>query len=277
MSYFFVPGVNQSNIPIMDGVDRVSRRNVVTFAVGNRFWSRSASAAASAAADKEVESLNPFISNVQELGSLRLALGYDIAAARKGGNSFRDSLTDLDMNLRLTPINFLNFAFDGGVNPGSWEITQGRATVTLTDPRPITRRSLDPDFMRPNSVSIGYRYLLNGPNGFLAFNANAPENCAGNPTFAGCPLAPPEPKSIIGDIVVSLFYHVTDNILLNANSVYDSINNRFIGVHSGIKLLSPCDCWTMTLTLNHTINPAKTSFSFNFNLLGIGTQQKSSL
>ena len=277
LSYFFVPGVNQSNIPIMDGIDRVSRRNVLTFAVGNRFWSRSASAAASAAADKEVESLNPFISNVQELGSLRLALGYDIATARKGGNSFRDNLTDLDMNLRLTPTNFLNFVFDGGVSPGSWEITQARATVTLTDPRPITRRSLDPDFMRPNSASIGYRYLLNGPNGFLAFNANAPENCAGNPTFAGCPLAPPEPKGIIGDIVVSLFYHVTDNILLNANSVYDSINNRFIGIHSGIKLLSPCDCWSMTLTLNHTINPAKTSFNFNFNLLGIGTQQKSSL
>ena len=110
LSYFFVPGVNQSSIPIMDGVDRVSRRNVVTFAVGNRFWSRSASAAASAAPDKEVESLNPFISNVQELGSLRLALGYNIAAARKGS----DSLTDLDMNLRLTPINFLSFAFDGG-------------------------------------------------------------------------------------------------------------------------------------------------------------------
>jgi hypothetical protein len=277
LSYFFVPGVNQSNIPIMDGIDRVSRRNVVTFAVGNRFWSRSASAAASAAADKEVESLNPFVSSVQELGSLRLALGYDIATARKGGNSFRDNLTDLDMNLRLTPINFLNFVFDGGVNPGAWEITQGRATVTLTDPRPITRRSLDPDFMRPNSASIGYRYLLNGPNGFLAFNANAPENCAGNPTFAGCPLAPPETKGIIGDIVVSLFYHVTDNILLNANSVYDTINNRFIGIHSGVKLLSPCDCWSMTLTLNHTINPAKTSFNFNFNLLGIGTQQKSSL
>jgi hypothetical protein len=279
LSYFFVPGVNQSSIPIMDGVDRVSRRNVLTFAVGNRFWSRSASAAASAAADKEVESLNPFIANVQELGSLRLALGYDIATARKGGDSFRDNLTDLDMNLRLTPINFLSFAFDGGVNPGAWEITQGRATVTLVDPRPITRRSLDPDFIRPNFASIGYRYLLNGPNGFLASNANInldnPENCTINPTFAPCP-GVTNPKSLIGDIVVNLFYHVTDNILMNANSVYDSINNRFIGVHAGVKLLSPCDCWTMTLTLNHTINPAKTSFSFNFNLLGVGTQKRSS-
>ena len=290
LSYFFVPGVNQSNIPIMDGVDRVSHRNVVTLAVGNRFWRRSGGAVASAP-DKEVESLNPFISNVQELGSLRLALGYNIAAERKGS----DSLTDVDMNLRLTPLNFVNFAFDGGVNPGAWQITQARATITFVDPRPITRRSLDPDFSRPNLASFGCRYLINGPNGFLASNANINLNevlpgcttpdcvnempstqyCANNPTDPRCPFAP-NPKSIVGDIVATVFYHVTDNILLNANSVYDVINNRFIGVRAGVKLISSCDCWTMTLTLKHDINPAKTSFAFNFNLLGLGTQKKSS-
>ena len=76
------------------------------------------------------------------------------------------------MNLRLRPLDYMVFALDGGINPGAGEITQARATITLQDPRPITRRSLDLDFMRPNSVSFGYRYLINGPNGFLALNAN---------------------------------------------------------------------------------------------------------
>ena len=67
--------------------------------------------------------------------------------------------------------------------------------------------------MRPNSASLGYRYLLNGPNGFLAFNANAPAELCGKSHLRGLSLAPPETKGIIGDIVVSLFYHVTDNIL----------------------------------------------------------------
>ena len=274
LSYFFVPGVNQDNIPIMDGIDRVNRRNVLTLAIGNRFWSRSGSAAASPA-EKEVEVVNPFVSNVQELGSVRLALGYNIAAERKGS----DSLTDLDMNVRLTPVSYLNFTLDGGINPGAWEITQARATVTFVDPRPITRRSLDLDFTRPNYFSVGYRYLINGPNGFLASNANinldAPEDCTRNPTDPRCPGAP-NPNSIVGDIVATMFYHVTDNILLNANSVYDIVNNRFIGVRAGVKLLSSCDCWTMTLLLRHDINPAKTSFSFNFNLLGLGGQRGSS-
>ena len=276
LSYFFVPGVNQDNIPIMDLVDRVRRRNVVTFAVGNRLWRRLASAPASAAADQEVESLNPFISNVQELGSLRLALGYNIAAARKGA----DSLTDLDMNLRLTPTEYLLFSFDGGASPGSWEITQGRATLAFVDPRPITRRTLDPDFLRPNTFLIGYRYLVNGPNGFLASNANInldnPENCTINPTFAPCPGAP-NPKSILGDLVTGVFYHVTDNILMNVNSTYSISTNKLIGVRGAVKLLSPCDCWTLTLAVNQTINPAQTSFSFNFSLLGLGSQRKSTL
>jgi LPS-assembly protein len=292
LSYFFVPGVNQDKIPIMDDVDRVRRRNVVMFAVGNRIWRRSGGASPSPSPDQEGESLNPFISNVQELGSLRLALGYNVAAARKGA----DSLTDLDMNLRLTPTNFLNFAFDGGVSPGSWEITQGRATIAFTDPRPITRRTLDPDFLRPNTFLISYRYLVNGPNGFLASNANinlnqvlpgcatldcvnmtpSTEYCARNPTDPRCPGAP-NPKSILGDLVTGVFYHVTDNILTNVNSTYSISTNKLIGVRAAVKLLSPCDCWTLTLAVNQTVNPAQTSFSFNFSLLGLGAQKKNTL
>jgi LPS-assembly protein len=272
LSYFFVPGVNQSNIPIMDGVDRIRRRNVLTLAVANRLWRRFGGVSTSAPADDDVALLNPFVSNVQEMGSLRLALSYSIDEERNGG----DSLSDVDFNLRLFPTSYLNLEFNGGVNPGAWEITQGRATLTFVDPRPITRRSLDPDFTRPNSFTIGYHYLINGPNGFLASNANinldATEDCARNPTDPRCPGAP-DPKSIIGNLVASMFYHVTDNVLLNANSVYDVISNRFIGVRAGVKLLSSCDCWTMTFGVRHDINPAKTSFGFDFSLLGLGAQK----
>src|SRR5215813_4238595 len=296
LSYFFVPAVNQDKIPLMDSVDRVQRRNVVTFAVGNRIWRRSGGASPSPSPDQEGESLNPFISNVQELASLRLALGYNVVAERKG-SSFRDSLTDLDMNLRLTPTNFLNFVFDGGVNPGSWEITQGRATIAFVDPRPITRRALDLDFLRPSTFQIGYRYLVNGPNGFLASNANINLNqtlpgcdtpdclptpltnpafieyCANNPTDPRC--RNPSPKSILGDLVGTFFYHLTDNILLNLNSTYSLSNNKLLGVRGAVKVLSPCDCWTLTLVINQTVNPAQTSFHVDFTPLGLGTQRKS--
>ncbi len=41
LSYLFVPKVDQDNIPIMDATDRINRRNVLTFALSNRFWGKS--------------------------------------------------------------------------------------------------------------------------------------------------------------------------------------------------------------------------------------------
>ena len=53
VSYLFVPSVNQGRIPIMDDIDRINRRNVVTFALANRFWGKSPGRFASSDADKE--------------------------------------------------------------------------------------------------------------------------------------------------------------------------------------------------------------------------------
>jgi LPS-assembly protein len=272
LSYLFIPSTNQSRIPIMDGIDRINRRNVVTLALVNRLWAKAANPSASESADKDVELLNPFISSTQEMGSLRLALTYDVDKERKKG----DTLSDLDINLRLTPLNYLTFAFDGGFDPGPWEVTQGRASVGLRDPRPITRRVLDPDFMRPNSFDIGYHYLRRGPNGFLAEDANidldAPADCVIHPDDPRCPSTGFN-ESIVGNLVGNLLYHVTDRILLHVNSTYNVRDSRTVGLRAATKLLSSCDCWTLTLSLKREINPAKTSFNFDFNLLGLGSQR----
>src|SRR5262249_54065480 len=100
--------------------------------------------------------------------------------------------------------------------------------------------------------------------------------CANNPTDPRCPNRL-NPKSILGDLVGSFFYHLTDNILLNLSSTYSLSNNKLINVRAAVKLLSPCDCWSLTVAVNQTVNPAQTSFSFNFSPLGLGTQRKSTL
>ncbi|MDH3445945.1 MAG: LPS assembly protein LptD, partial [Deltaproteobacteria bacterium] len=159
LSYHFVPSVDQSRIPIMDGTDRVRRRNVLTFAVSNRFWGRLVNPLASLSVDQDTELLNPLgFTNVSEIANLRLAMSYDIDKERKGG----DSLSDLDFDLRLTPVNYINFRFQGGVDPGQWHVTQARASFGISDPRP-TRRTLDPDFNRPNSFGVSYQFLRKGP------------------------------------------------------------------------------------------------------------------
>lgn len=271
LSYLFVPGVNQRQIPIMDFTDRINRRNVLTLSLTNRVLGKfgSGSPLAVAPSDQTVEVLNPVVAgDVRELGSLRLALSYDINQERKGG----DTLSDLDINLRLMPLYYLAIGFDGGVNPGAWQVTQARATFGISDPRPL-RPVLDPDFNRPNSLFASYQFLRQGPNGLLAENANinldAPPNCPNtlDPRCTGFK------KDIVGQVGGGLVYHVHDQVMVLLSATYDVRDNRFPGYHGAVKFLSGCECWSITLSLNREINPAKTSFNFNFNLLGLGAQK----
>jgi hypothetical protein len=73
--------------------------------------------------------------------------------------------------------------------------------------------------------------------------------------------------------VGSLLYHVTDNILVHFDSTYNMRDSSLINVQGATKLLSSCDCWSLALIVRRDINPAKTSFNFAFNLLGMGLQR----
>lgn len=282
VSYLFVPQPDQSRIPIMDSTDRINRRNLVTFSVTNRLWGKAASQLATAAAEKDVELLNPIAGGaVRDLGSLKVALSYDIDRERKGG----DTLSDLDITLRTTSLGIFTLLFDGGVNPGAWQMTRARASVGVSDPRPLARRSLDPDFNRPSSANISYYFFRRGPNGFLAEDANinldAPfvagpgpgpgPTCKAHPDDPRCPTAFND--NVASNLGGNLFYHATDRLLLSFNASYNFEKNNFPGFRTAAKVLSECECWSFTLTLKKEINPAKTSFNFDFNLLGLGTQR----
>ena len=268
LSYLFVPHTDQSQIPIMDNVDRIDRRNVLTFAVTNRFWGKFVGPLVDLESDPNVESLNVSVGgDVRRMVSLRLALSYDIDKERSHG----DTLSDLDIRLRMNPTNYLSFDVDGGIDPGRWEISQARASFTLSDPRPLIHRVLDPDFNRANSVSLGYQFLRRGINGFLADDANV--DCIADPLNPRCESI--VDKNIVGNVFLNFFYRLTDHLVTAVSSTYDARDNRFIGVRAVTKLLSSCECWTITFGAQHDINPAKTSFNFNFGLVGLGSQRSS--
>lgn len=271
ISYLFIPSRQQNDIPIMDGIDRINRRNLLTFSLTNRFWGKFSGKPAGGAGDPDVELLNPsaVLGDIRELGWFRVALSYDIDRERNGG----DTLSDVDMNLRVTPVDYLSFGLDMGLDPGPWNLTQAAAVFSLSDPRPITRRVLDPDFMRPNSINLTYRFLRRGPNSLLAENANinldVPPVCP-NPLDPRCTGFD---KNTLGEVGWNIFYHVTDHVLLYFQSNYNTRDSRFNTNEGSVKILSQCECWTLTLTVGRKTNPSKTSFNFEFNLLGLGTQK----
>ena len=270
LSYLFVPSVYQGNIPIMDDVDRINRRNVLTFALNNRMWGKTARGIEASPSDDAELLSQGLIGDIRRMASLRLALSYDLDKERKGG----DSLSDLDINVRFTPLSYIDVAFDGGFNPGPWHVTQARLAVNLTDPRPIFRRTLDPDFNRPNAIGMSYHFLRRGPNGFLADNANVVDpDCTPpvqNSLEDWC-----NKKDTVGNINANMLYHLHDNLLFTVNSTYDARDSRFLGFRVFTKFMSFCECWTITFGVKREINPRNTSFNVDFSLLGLGNTKSS--
>jgi hypothetical protein len=80
-------------------------------------------------------------------------------------------------------------------------------------------------------------------------------------------------KNIVGNLSANLFYRVLSNALFSASGTYDVRDTRFLGFRVATKLLSTCECWSVTFGLSHSINPSKTTFDFNFNLLGLAAQR----
>jgi hypothetical protein len=273
LRYLFIPGVSQSGIPLMDGIDRINRRNVATFSLTNRFWGKFAQPSA-LAEDRDVEMLTTG-SDVRELGWLKLALSYDIDKAKKGG----DPLSDLDLSLRATPMDFIAVGLEGGLNPGPWQWTQAAVLFSFRDPRPLTLRTLDGDFMQPNSFNLTYRFIRKNPFGFFSEDANidlnSPADCVNHPLdprpVAGCTGFT---KDVLSQLSGNFLYHATDHILLFFNASYNLRDRRFTDLRAAVKLLSMCECWTITFTLKQEINPSRTGFNVDFNLLGLGSQNK---
>jgi LPS-assembly protein len=273
VSYLFIPYRTQRDIPIMDGVDRINRRNLLTFSLNNRLWGKFFQEAIGLPGDQDVELVSsPTVGDIREMGRLRLALSYDIDRERKGGNT----LSDLDANLKITPVDYLALGVDGGVKPGAWQVTQTGLVFSLLDPRPIARRVLDRDFMRPSQLDFRYNFTRRGPNGFLAEDANIvldlPANCSSHPLDPRCPTRFAE--NVAAGMNWNLLFHLTDHLLFFFDSSYNVRDARFISNRGALKILSKCECWTLRLSLNRTTNPAKTTFRFDFSLLGLGSQNQ---
>ncbi len=148
----------------------------------------------------------------------------------------------------------------------------------MSDPRPLDRRVLDRDFKRPNQINISYRFVRRGINSPFAENANLAFPATGSPAM--CP--PPSgifdsrcerlnDKNVLGELGVHTLFHLTDHLLLLYDSIYNARDARFTSNRGGLKILSSCECWTVSFSIRSNRNPDKTTFKFGFNLLGLGS------
>ncbi len=280
VSYLFISRSKQNDIPFMDGVDRVNHRNQATFSLTNRFWGKFSQLTPAPPVDTDVEMVSG-TEDTRELARLKFAIGYSMEKPNGPGGR----LSDLDTGLRVIPKDYLAFGGDLSINPGSGTVSQAAALFSIFDPRPITRRVLDQDFMRPNSLDLSYRFIGKTANSPLAENANpilvnpnSPTRvCSSLDTQFGDTFDPRcERTNVQGLLSLRALFHVTDYLLLFYDTTYNFQKSRFATNRGAIKILSKCECWSVTLALNQSTNPATTSFKFHFDLLGLSSQSKPS-
>jgi hypothetical protein len=118
--------------------------------------------------------------------------------------------------------------------------------------------------MRPNHLDVSYRFVRRGFLAELAENANL--TTLGDERLIQ--------RNVLGELGVRGLFHLTDHLLLIYDSSYNARDGRFTANRGAVKLLSQCECWTVSFSVNRSTNPDKTSFKFDFNLLGLSSGSK---
>lgn len=280
VGYVFVSHSGQSDIPIMDGVDRVNPRNLVTFSLTNRLWGKYSSFRPVVTGTPDVEmTQTPIEGDTRELARFKIGMNYAVGVDTQPGGR----LSDIGLDLKLYPTDYLVFGGGTGIDPSSGHISEALALFSLTDPRPITRRVLDQDFMRPNSIDVTWRFIDKTTNSPLADNANPvfvdPKTsvrvCDSVKTVFGNTFDPRcQRTDVFGILGVRSLIHVTDHLLFLYDANYNVRRGGFTTNRGAVKILSSCECWSFTFALNHSTNPNETNFRFNFDLLGLSSQSK---
>lgn len=132
--YDYIPEVVQDSLPFFDPVDRIGKRNLITYSLNNRL------------AGKIYSTEEDYI--VQEFILFKVTQGYDINEANRELSSVSDErrpFTDVTGQLRITPSQYLGLVSDGSYGTYDGYIKTMNHSLGIKD-------------ARGDSASLEYRF-----------------------------------------------------------------------------------------------------------------------
>jgi LPS-assembly protein len=237
IAYLYIPAVDQGNIPLFDGTDRVNQRNLLTYGVQSRFLGRFAEASTA-----EDDAPGPSRGPIRELGRLSLMQSVDLTRDINPLQPGRPAnhFSDIDIGGRVNPSSALSLRFLTNYATSNNSITATRVGLFVEDPRHFAYAGEEPRLETRTSAGISYRYLA--PN-FL--------------------------QEVDGNLVVRL----TRWAGVLYSSRYDVVNNKFLDNHFGLRLTSTCDCWALDIRFTDRVNPQEVEVSAQLTLVGFGSSK----
>jgi len=151
ISYLYIPAVGQEDLPLFDGVDRISRRNLISYGLVSRFVGKFA--------DTSGDHTGPASPPpVRELARLFLMQSVDVSREIDPLQTGRaaDHFSDLDFGGRVNPSRSLSLRFDSNYDTGNTNFSAARVGLFVEDPRPAAQ---DRRLQTRTSAGVSYRVL----------------------------------------------------------------------------------------------------------------------
>ncbi|HVM95640.1 MAG TPA: LPS assembly protein LptD [Candidatus Acidoferrales bacterium] len=236
VSYLYIPAVNQDDLPLFDGVDRVNHRNLVTYGFASRLIGRFSQDDGDATAAKQTP--------IRELARLSVLQSYDlsreIAPLKLGTTVTGEHFSDIDIAGRVNPSRFLSVRFASNYNTSTTDLSSARVGFFVEDPR---GRDDDDRMQRLDtrtSAGVSYRFLTN---------------------------------NLLQEVDTNIVLRLTDWAGFLYASRYNVVADRFLDNFVGLRMISSCDCWALDLTVTNRTNPSETEVKAQVTLLGVSSKR----
>jgi len=231
--YLYIPAISQGDLPLFDGVDRINHRDLFTYGVTSRLVGRFSDS------DKTAHA-GPADSPIRELARLSLMQSFDVGREIQSlqPSGAADHFSDIDIDGRVNPSRALSLRFHLNYDTGNNSFSATRIGFFIEDPRDLRPRGERPQVETRTSAAVSYRVL------------------AGNAL-----------QELDSNVVLRL----TDWAGFLYSSRYDIVNNRFLHLFFGLRLLSLCDCWALDFAVTEHTNPHEVGAQAQLTLVGFGS------
>jgi lipopolysaccharide assembly outer membrane protein LptD (OstA) len=256
VQYAYVPVVDQNQFPLFDSVDRIEPRSMFDYGVSLRIFGQ-AGAKSEGLGRRAMAMLGPSFSGAggnvtAELLRVSLEQIYDTSYAVGPNGSH---LSDLTLQAWLFPTGV---ATGGATVDWSPRVNSGTGLDAITLslaiqppgqslPSIYTGRSLQGSFLQlaysyaaPNAVLLGSNLEANSTN---AISTVSLQSYMGLFNYLGLFLAPQ----------------------------YDFSTRRLLSSIVGVRIKSPCNCWSADFAIDNTYYPSDTAYTFQITLGGLGS------
>ena len=314
IDYLFVPDVNQEDLPAYDFVDRINRRNMLTYGVTTRllakldhappidlrdrftagelnsfggvtpspFDDESTRGGVDALGDPTIAGPTPdgigltldesarlgqlaepaetgvdtgekaaltpaeraariqeeksALSHIVQWAKLQISQSYDLRDSLQDEDE-NDHFSDVDIDMRLTPVPSFSLLFESTVNATEQDLTSARVGAMLRDPRERSPEGFLTSAQRA-SIAVTYRLISDG---------------------------------VLEEVDGSLVIPLADTISTFYQTRYDALDGEFLEKTGGLRLTSQCKCWIADIAVSDRVNPAETEVRFQITLVGLGS------